>query len=72
MEPALQAWFGKVEVVHESPEPLKPGGKYIFGYAPHGLFPIGEHAMLRALSATLLGKHAIGGVLDTLFYIPLC
>lgn len=46
METALKAWFGNVEVVREGSTPLDPGDRYIFGYAPHGLFPIGTQACL--------------------------
>ena len=46
METALKAWFGNVEVVREGNTPLDPGDKYIFGYTPHGLFPIGVEACL--------------------------
>ena len=42
IETSLKAWFGSVEVVRESWEPLDPNERYIFGYTPHGLFPIGE------------------------------
>lgn len=42
IETSLKAWFGSVEVVRESSEPLDPNERYIFGYTPHGLFPIGE------------------------------
>lgn len=42
MEAALKAWFGNVEVVREGNTPLDPEDKYIFGYTPHGLFPIGH------------------------------
>ncbi|DBB16381.1 hypothetical protein WJX82_004098 [Trebouxia sp. C0006] len=41
METALKAWFGNVEVVREGTTPFDPQDKFIFGYAPHGLFPIG-------------------------------
>ena len=42
LAPALDAWMGSVEVVYDGREKLDPGSKYVFGYAPHGLFPIGE------------------------------
>lgn len=41
METALKAWFGNVEVVREGTSRLNPHDKFIFGYTPHGLFPIG-------------------------------
>lgn len=41
METALKAWFGNVEVVREGTTPFDPQDKFIFGYTPHGLFPIG-------------------------------
>lgn len=34
--------MGDVEVVYAGREKLDPSSKYVFGYAPHGLFPIGE------------------------------
>ena len=43
LAPALNSWMGDVEVVYEGKEMLDPGSKYVFGYAPHGLFPIGVH-----------------------------
>ncbi len=43
LAPALKAWMGDVEVVYEGKEKLDPGSRYVFGYAPHGLFPIGRH-----------------------------
>lgn len=42
LTPALNAWMGDVEVVYEGEKKLDPGSRYVFGYAPHGLFPIGE------------------------------
>ena len=41
LTPALNAWMGSVEVVNEGEKPLDPARRYVFGYAPHGLFPIG-------------------------------
>lgn len=41
MKTALKAWFGNVEVIREGTAPLDPFDRYIFGYTPHGLFPIG-------------------------------
>ena len=29
-------------MVYEGEKKLDPGSRYVFGYAPHGLFPIGE------------------------------
>ena len=42
LAPALDAWMGDVEVVYDGQDKLDPSSKYVFGYAPHGLFPIGE------------------------------
>lgn len=52
METALKAWFGNVEVVREGSTPLDPADRYIFGYTPHGLFPIGEVACLGCCHAS--------------------
>ena len=41
LEPALRAWFGSVEVVYEGTSHLSMAHRYVFGYHPHGLFPIG-------------------------------
>ena len=38
---ALRAWFGHLEVVYDGRAPLSPQQRYVFGYHPHGLFPIG-------------------------------
>lgn len=53
IERALAAWFGSVEVVRDCEEEFLPTQKYIFGYAPHGLFPIGAQLLvyLQYLSA---------------------
>ncbi|KAK9814027.1 hypothetical protein WJX73_009556 [Symbiochloris irregularis] len=41
LEPALAEWFGSVDVVYEGTDQLDMGHRYVFGYHPHGLFPIG-------------------------------
>lgn len=41
MPAALEAWFGKVEVVRDGDAPFDPQQRHMFGYTPHGLFPIG-------------------------------
>ena len=46
LQPSLQAWFGSVEVVYEGKAPPPPDQKYVFGYHPHGLFPIGASFLL--------------------------
>ena len=53
METALKAWFGNVEVVREGTTPFDPQDKFIFGYTPHGLFPIGTMRHLPAAVCTL-------------------
>lgn len=46
LQPALNAWMGTVEVVYDGKVPLDPSKKYVFGYAPHGLFPIGAEVSM--------------------------
>lgn len=41
MEAALTAWFGSVEVVRNGGKAIDPQRRLMFGYHPHGLFPIG-------------------------------
>ena len=55
LAPALTAWMGDVEVVYEGEKKLDPGSKYVFGYAPHGLFPIGMHHHIFVLWHLLAG-----------------
>ena len=51
---ALRAWFGSVQVVYEGSKPVPPGLKYVLGYHPHGLFPIGALAQtLPSFSCTI-------------------
>jgi hypothetical protein len=63
LEPALKAWMGTVDVVYDGDERLDPSRKYVFGYAPHGLFPIGPaswfYTALDRLSLAYLGSHAL-------------
>ena len=40
---ALRAWLGTLEVVYEGSSGLTPDQQYVFGYHPHGLFPIGTY-----------------------------
>ena len=47
METALKAWFGNVEVVREGTSKFDPNDRFIFGYTPHGLFPIGKRSNLK-------------------------
>ena len=42
MMASLQWWFGNVEVVKHGKTPFSPHQRYLLGYSPHGLFPIGE------------------------------
>ena len=41
LTPALNSWMGDVDVVYDGDDKLDPARRYVFGYAPHGLFPIG-------------------------------
>ncbi|KAK9860433.1 hypothetical protein WJX84_011356 [Apatococcus fuscideae] len=38
---SLQWWFGNVEVVKHGQTGFSPHQRYLLGYSPHGLFPIG-------------------------------
>jgi hypothetical protein len=71
MEPALEAWFGKVEVLRESAAPPPPGGSYIFGYHPHGLFPIGAGLRPSGLRAAPTGFAETDSHAGPTFYISL-
>jgi Diacylglycerol acyltransferase len=46
IDEALTAWFGRVEVVRDGKTKFDPQRRYMFGYAPHGLFPIGMQLSL--------------------------
>lgn len=37
----LPYWFGNFQVVLEKGAKFNPEGKYVFGYGPHGLYPLG-------------------------------
>ena len=54
LTPALNAWMGSVEVVYEGGQALDPQRRYVFGYAPHGLFllciPVRVCSFLRAVN----------------------
>ena len=41
VEKSLNRWFGRAEVINASGKKLDPKGKYIYGYHPHGLYPVG-------------------------------
>lgn len=43
IDESLTAWFGRVEVVRDGHTEFDPQRRYMFGYSPHGLFPIGMH-----------------------------
>lgn len=46
IDAALTAWFGRVEVVRDGRTDFESQRRYMFGYTPHGLFPIGAHNSL--------------------------
>ena len=48
LQPSLEGWIGPVEVIYEGAKPLPVDGRYVFGYQPHGLFPIGERLSMHA------------------------
>uniref|UniRef100_A0A1D2A7N3 Diacylglycerol O-acyltransferase n=1 Tax=Auxenochlorella protothecoides TaxID=3075 RepID=A0A1D2A7N3_AUXPR len=42
LEEVLPAWLGSLEVVREgASQPLDPEKRYVFGFAAHGLYPLG-------------------------------
>eukprot|EP00210_Caulerpa_lentillifera_P003438 g3281.t1 len=48
IEKSLSLWFGGVQVVNSTGEKLDPKRKYIYGYHPHGMYPVGA-GFLQAL-----------------------
>ena len=38
---ALATWLGPLDIVYDGQTALNPKNKFVFGYHPHGLFPIG-------------------------------
>eukprot|EP00210_Caulerpa_lentillifera_P002989 g2854.t1 len=48
IEKSLSLWFGSIQVVNAAGRKLDPKEKYIYGYHPHGMYPVGA-AFLQAL-----------------------
>jgi len=48
IEKSLSVWFGSVQIVNSTGKKLDPKGKYIYGYHPHGMYPVGA-GFLQAL-----------------------
>ncbi|CAL8469789.1 g9331 [Coccomyxa elongata] len=73
LQPALNAWMGSVEVVYDGIVPLDPCKKYVFGYAPHGLFPIGGPylPLLPGFRKLFPGIHPTPLVASVLFFTPI-
>lgn len=42
LEVVLPEWLGSFSVVREGQAEFKAGERYVYGYAPHGLYPLGE------------------------------
>ncbi|CAK0784954.1 hypothetical protein CVIRNUC_008159 [Coccomyxa viridis] len=73
LAPALDAWMGNVEVVYAGQEKLDPSSKYVFGYAPHGLFPIGGPylPLLPGWKKLFPGITPVPLVASVLFFTPI-
>ncbi|KAK9829305.1 hypothetical protein WJX72_005048 [[Myrmecia] bisecta] len=73
LQECLESWFGTVEVVREGDKPLPPDGKYIFGYQPHGLFPIGAGylPLMPAWAKLLPDVNPVVLIASVVFHIPL-
>eukprot|EP00884_Botryococcus_braunii_P007964 jgi/Botrbrau1/17169/Bobra.0157s0061.1 len=69
----LSAWLGGVEVVYSGKKPLEASGKYIFGYTPHGLFPIGALylPLLKSFQEAVSGVRPISLVASVVFQAPI-
>jgi len=62
LQPSLESWIGPVEVVYEGRTPLSPDGRYVFGYQPHGLFPIGAR---QACGAPTVGRRPVQHTMES-------
>nr|AZI70899.1 acyl-CoA:diacylglycerol acyltransferase 2.3 [Lobosphaera incisa]QIT07021.1 type-2 diacylglycerol acyltransferase DGAT2C [Lobosphaera incisa] len=73
LQDSLESWFGSVEVVREGDQPLDPNGKYIFGYQPHGLFPIGAAylPLMPAWAKLFPGINPVTLIASVVFHTPL-
>ena len=70
----LPAWLGSFELVRAAPRAaFPPGGKYVFAYAPHGLYPLGAAylPLTPAWRAALPGVRPATLTASVVFQLPL-
>ena len=68
---SLQRWLGDVAVVNSSGRKLDPEQKYIYGYHPHGMYPVGA-GFLQALPEfrQSVCEHVPTSLCATALFIP--
>jgi len=71
IDKSLERWFGRAEVIMSSGKKLDPQGKYIYGYHPHGMYPVGA-GLLQTLPKFRkdVCEYAPTGLCATALFIP--
>lgn len=71
IEASLKRWFGRIEVINAAGKKLDPEEKYIYGYHPHGMYPVGA-GFLRILPQfrEMVCEHIPTVLCATALFIP--